>query len=108
MDDAVDGLAAGAAALHGVRRGAGRRARVFPRAVRRPGVCASWRLASGTLSLESQRLAALIFHAPAGALLDEPWPRERARDLRRFSVQTLERHLERRLTSAAALVKLGG
>ena len=66
------------------------------------------RLASGTLSAESQRLAAQIFHAPAGALLDEPWPRERARDLRRFSVQTLERHLERRLTSAAALIKLGG
>jgi DNA repair protein RecO (recombination protein O) len=66
------------------------------------------RLASGTLSAESQRLAAQIFHAPAGALLDEAWPRERARDLRRFSVQTLERHLERRLTSAGALVKLGG
>jgi DNA repair protein RecO (recombination protein O) len=66
------------------------------------------RLASGTLSAESQRLASQIFHAPAGALQDEPWPRERARDLRRFSVQTLERHLERRLTSAAALVKLGG
>jgi DNA repair protein RecO (recombination protein O) len=66
------------------------------------------RLASGTLSVESQRLAAQIFHAPAAALVSEPWPRERARDLRRFSVQTLERHLERRLTSAAALVKLGG
>jgi DNA repair protein RecO (recombination protein O) len=66
------------------------------------------RLASGTLSVESQRLAAQIFHAPAAALLSEPWPRERARDLRRFSIQTLERHLERRLTSAAALVKLGG
>jgi DNA repair protein RecO (recombination protein O) len=66
------------------------------------------RLASGTLSVESQRLAAHIFHAPATALLGEPWPRERARDLRRFSVQTLERHLERRLSTAAALVKLGG
>jgi DNA repair protein RecO (recombination protein O) len=66
------------------------------------------RLASGTLSVESQRLAAQIFHAPAAALLSEPWPRERARDLRRFSVQTLERHLERRLSSAATLVKLGG
>jgi DNA repair protein RecO (recombination protein O) len=66
------------------------------------------RLASGTLSVESQQLAAQIFHAPAGALADEPWTRERARDLRRFSVQTLERHLERRLTSAAALVKQGG
>jgi DNA repair protein RecO (recombination protein O) len=66
------------------------------------------RLASGTLSVASQRLAAQIFHAPAAALLDESWPRERARDLRRFSVQTLERHLERRLTSASALIKLGG
>jgi DNA repair protein RecO (recombination protein O) len=66
------------------------------------------RLASGTLSVESQRLAALIFHSPAAELLKEPWPRERARDLRRFSIQTLERHLERRLTSAAALAKLGG
>jgi DNA repair protein RecO (recombination protein O) len=66
------------------------------------------RLASGTLSVESQRLAARIFHEPAAALVNEPWPRERARDLRRFSVQTLERHLERRLTSATALIKLGG
>lgn len=66
------------------------------------------RLASGTLSPESQRLAAQIFHSPAGALVGQPWPRERARDLRRFAVQTLQRHLERRLISAAALVKLGG
>ncbi len=66
------------------------------------------RLASGTLSSDSQRLAAHILHAPASALAAEPWPRERARDLRKFSVQTLERHLERRLTSAAALVKQGG
>lgn len=66
------------------------------------------RLASGTLSVESQALAAQIFHAPAAALASEAWPRERARDLRRFSVQTLERHLERRLMSAAALMKLGG
>ena len=66
------------------------------------------RLASGTLSVESQRLAAQIFHAPAAALTAEPWPREQARDLRRFCIQTLERHLERRLTSAMALAKLGG
>ena len=66
------------------------------------------RLASGTLSAESQQMAAQIFHAPAAALLQEAWPRERARDLRRFSIQTLERHLERRLISASALVKLGG
>lgn len=66
------------------------------------------RLASGTLSVESQRLAAQIFHVAVSGLDGGAWSRERARDLRRFSVQTLERHLERRLTSAAALVKLGG
>ncbi len=66
------------------------------------------RLASGTLSAESQQIAAQIFHSPAGALPGQPWPRERARDLRRFCIQTLERHLERRLTSARALTRLGG
>ncbi|MGI4828489.1 MAG: DNA repair protein RecO [Janthinobacterium lividum] len=32
-----------------------------------------------------------------------PWPKERAQDLRRFTTAVLERHLERRLRSAAAL-----
>lgn len=34
---------------------------------------------------------------------EETWPRERAADLREFAVGMLERHLERRLRSAAAL-----
>jgi DNA repair protein RecO (recombination protein O) len=66
------------------------------------------RLASGTLAAESQHLAARIFHAPVPSFAGEPWPRERGQDLRRFSVQTLERHIERRLSSARALRKLGG
>ncbi len=66
------------------------------------------RLASGTLTPESQQLAQHILHAPASAFAGEPWPRERARDLRRFAIQTLERHIERRLSSAAVLYKLGG
>jgi DNA repair protein RecO (recombination protein O) len=33
----------------------------------------------------------------------EEWPRERAQDLRAFAVGVLERHLERRLRSAAGL-----
>ena len=36
------------------------------------------------------------------------WPRRRGQDLRRFTVQALERHLERRLKSAEALGRLGG
>jgi DNA repair protein RecO (recombination protein O) len=72
-------------------------------------VCAPHkRIASGTLTPESQQLAGRILHSPAASLLPDPWPRDRARDLRRFSIQTLERPLERRLTSATALTKLGG
>lgn len=37
------------------------------------------------------------------ALREENWPRERAADLRAFAVSVLERHLERRLRSAATL-----
>lgn len=60
------------------------------------------------LSPDSQALAGRIFRAPASALAAEPWPRNRAADLRRFAVQSLERHLERRLTTASALLRLGG
>jgi DNA repair protein RecO (recombination protein O) len=36
-------------------------------------------------------------------LAAEEWPQERGVALRRFAVETLERHLERRLVSARAL-----
>lgn len=61
-----------------------------------------------TLTADSQALAARIFRTPASALAAEPWPRSRAADLRRFAVQSLERHLERKLTTASALSRLGG
>ena len=67
------------------------------------------RLHSGaTLTPDSQLMAARIFRTPVSALAAEVWPRSRAADLRRFAIQSLERHLERRLTTAAALVRLGG
>ncbi|HEX3437471.1 MAG TPA: DNA repair protein RecO [Pseudacidobacterium sp.] len=66
------------------------------------------RLASSTLSSESQALAVRIFRQPVSAFVGEDWPRSRAADLRRFAIQGLERHLERKLTSAHALMKLGG
>jgi DNA repair protein RecO (recombination protein O) len=55
---------------------------------------------------ESQALAVRIFRTPAAALAGEPWPRNRAADLRRFALQNLERHLERRLLTAHALARL--
>ncbi len=63
--------------------------------------------ASG-LSPDSWQLAQKMLRAPASAFAAEPWPRRRGQDLRRFTVQALERHLERKLHSAEALGRLGG
>jgi DNA repair protein RecO (recombination protein O) len=49
-----------------------------------------------------------MLRASASAFAAEPWPRRRGQDLRRFTLQTLERHLERKLKSAEALARLGG
>ena len=60
------------------------------------------------LSADSWQLAQRMLRAPASAFAAEPWPRRRGQDLRRFTLQTLERHLERKLKSAEALARLGG
>jgi DNA repair protein RecO (recombination protein O) len=62
---------------------------------------------AGALSADSWQLALRMLKAPAAAFADEPWPRRRGQDLRRFAVDVLERHLERRLRSAEALARLG-
>lgn len=66
------------------------------------------RPASATLSPDSQALAVRIFRQPIAAFASEDWPRSRAADLRRFAIQGLEWHLERKLKTAIALAKLGG
>jgi DNA repair protein RecO (recombination protein O) len=63
--------------------------------------------ASG-LSADSWQLAQRMLRAPVSTFAGEPWPRKRGQDLRRFTLQTLERHLERKLKSAEALARLGG
>ena len=69
--------------------------------------CALHRQGSAqALSPDSWVLAQRILREPATALAIEPWPRRRAQDLRRFTLQALERHLERRLRSAEAIHKL--
>jgi len=60
------------------------------------------------LCADSWQLAQRMLRAPASAFAAEPWPRRRAQDLRRFTLQSLERHLERKLHTAEALVRLGG
>ena len=62
--------------------------------------------AARAISPESLMLAARIFREPIAALAVEEWPRNRAADLRRFAVQGLERHLEKRLRSVQALREL--
>jgi DNA repair protein RecO (recombination protein O) len=65
-------------------------------------------LASRALTPESQSLANRILRFPVAKFAGEEWPRTRAIDLRRFAIQALERHLERKLRSATALQKLEG
>ena len=60
-----------------------------------------------TLSADSWQVALRMLRAPAGAFAGEVWPRRRAQDLRRFAIQVLERHLERKLRSAEALARMG-
>ena len=72
-------------------------------------VCAVHRSGSASeLSADSWQLAQRMLKAPVAAFADEAWPRKRGQDLRRFTLQTLERHLERKLKSAEALARLGG
>jgi DNA repair protein RecO (recombination protein O) len=59
------------------------------------------------LSPDSWQLAQRMLRAPASAFAGESWPRRRGQDLRRFTWQSLERHLERKLRSAEALGRLG-
>ena len=61
---------------------------------------------SVALTGESVAMVRRIFRGPVKDLAGEEWPRERGAELRRFAVDLLERHLERRLRSAAALGRI--
>lgn len=63
------------------------------------------RLASSELSPESRVLAGQMFRAPVDALLGEPWPKAQGADLRRFAIQILQRHIEKKLVTAGMLQK---
>jgi DNA repair protein RecO (recombination protein O) len=60
------------------------------------------------LSAESWQLAMKMLRAPVSSFAGEAWPRRRGQDLRRFALQSLERHLERKLKSAEMLARLAG
>lgn len=64
------------------------------------------RLASSEMSAESRALAVQMFRAPVESFAGAPWPRERAVELRRFLAQRIERHLEKKLVTAAMLERI--
>jgi len=69
--------------------------------------CAEHRgMGSQQLAPDSWLLAQRMLRAPVAAFAGEPFPRRRAQDLRRFTLQSLERHLERKLRSAEALTRV--
>ena len=60
------------------------------------------------LSADSWQMALKMLRAPVGAFSGEAWPRRRGQDLRRFAMQSLERHMERKLKSGEMLGRLVG
>jgi DNA repair protein RecO (recombination protein O) len=64
------------------------------------------RLASSELSTESRTLAAQMFRAPVESLTGTPWPKTRGADLRKFLIQILQRHIEKKFVTAGMLEKI--
>jgi DNA repair protein RecO (recombination protein O) len=65
------------------------------------------RLASSEMSAESRALAAQMFRAPVESFASKPWPKSQGADLRKFLIQTLQRHIEKKLVTAGMLEKGG-
>jgi len=64
------------------------------------------RLASSELTPESRASALRMFRTPLEALAGEPWTKQQGSDLRRYLVQILERHIDKKLVTAVMLNKL--
>jgi DNA repair protein RecO (recombination protein O) len=64
------------------------------------------RLASSEISAESRDLAAEMFRAPLESFSGAPWPRQRGADLRKFLAQRIQRHIEKKLVTAAMLERI--
>jgi DNA repair protein RecO (recombination protein O) len=64
------------------------------------------RIASSEMSLESREIAARIFRTPVDRLAAEPVPASRLADLRKFLMQILARHLDRKLQTSTQLDRL--
>ena len=65
------------------------------------------RLASSEISSESRSVAAQMFRAPAESFVGMPWPKALGADLRKFLIQILQRHIEKKLVTAGMLERGG-
>lgn len=63
------------------------------------------RLASSEISSESRKLAEQMFRAPVESFAETAWPKALGADLRKFLIQILQRHIEKKLVTAGMLEK---
>ena len=64
------------------------------------------RLASSEMSSESRTLAGQMLRAPVDSFEATPWIKSRGSDLRKYLMQTLERHIEKKIVTAAMLERI--
>jgi DNA repair protein RecO (recombination protein O) len=64
------------------------------------------RLASTEIAADSRAVAVEMFRSPVERFAGQPWQRQRGADLRRFLAQRIERHIERKLVTAAMLERI--
>jgi DNA repair protein RecO (recombination protein O) len=64
------------------------------------------RLASSEMSPESRKIAAQMLRSRASEFAGIDWPKGLGADLRKFLIQILERHIERKLVTAGMLEKI--
>jgi DNA repair protein RecO (recombination protein O) len=66
------------------------------------------RLASSEISPESRAMAAQMFRAPVERFAGTPWTKTQGADLRKFLMQILQRHIEKKFVTAGMLEKISG
>jgi DNA repair protein RecO (recombination protein O) len=65
------------------------------------------RVASSELSPESRKIAAQMLRSRVSEFAEIDWPKAVCADLRKFLLQILERHIEKKLVTAGMLEKIG-
>ncbi len=83
--------------------------RVFYHALADGLVCVDdKRIASSELSPESRKIAAQMLRSRVSDFAEIDWPKAVCADLRKFLLQILERHIEKKLVTAGMLAEIGG